>query len=195
MGDVVEYGEGEHHEGEPHQQVPSSGDLVDRPVGLVRGVPGDVVAQADRGQGDEAVVQRVQEVPVRLQGGEHRGGRQEEDADQHGAHQEQVQQADVEGLVQVAQAGVEELQQHGGGHHEPLHQRSQQHERQGDPQHGVQDAENLSPLGQRGHVSIPYSSDDSAGEEQRLSEAPVGLSGHVPGGRHAPVAGLHDFLN
>lgn len=54
-------------------------DLVDGAVGLVGRVAGDVVAEADGGERDEAVVQRVQEVPLRLQAREDRGRHQDEE--------------------------------------------------------------------------------------------------------------------
>jgi hypothetical protein len=48
---------------------------------LIRIISGDEVAESDGGQGDEAVVQRVQVVPVRFDAGEDRGRDQEEEND------------------------------------------------------------------------------------------------------------------
>jgi hypothetical protein len=42
---------------------------------------------------------------------------------------------------------------------------------------------------------ITNSCDNSAGEEERLSKAPVGFSRRIPGSRDSSVAGLHHFLN
>ena len=67
---------------------------------LVGAVAGDVVAQADGGQRDEAVVEGVQEVPGGLQHRVDAGRHQHEEGDQRHQHQTQVQQLNVEGLQQ-----------------------------------------------------------------------------------------------
>lgn len=130
-------------------------NLVKGSVWLVRGVSWDVIAEADGSEGDEAVVEWVEIVPVRFEGGEGGSGHQHEGGHQECGHQHQVHQTDVEGLVEVAQAGVEELQQHRGRHHQPLHQRRQQHQRQRNPQHGVQHTKHLASFRQWGHVPVP----------------------------------------
>ncbi len=56
--------------------------LVQRPIGLAGCVPGDKVAEADRGQGDEQVVDGVEVVPPGLEEVEsHRGEQEYEDED------------------------------------------------------------------------------------------------------------------
>lgn len=62
-----------------HKILTGGGDLVQGPIGLVGGIARDVVTEPDGGQGDEAVVQRIQEVPFRLQVGEDRGRHQDEE--------------------------------------------------------------------------------------------------------------------
>ena len=106
-------------------------------------VTGDVVAQSDGGQGYEAVVDGIEEVPVGLEGAEDGGRRQEEEDDEEDGDRHQVEDADVERLVEVAQFGVEVAQEPRGGHHQPVHQRRQQHQRHRDPDQGVDDAEDL----------------------------------------------------
>ena len=85
------------------------GHLVDWPVRLAWPVSGHVVAQSDRGERDEAVVERVQERPALLQPVEDGRRHQEEETGDEHADSRQVEQADVERLVQVAQARVEPL--------------------------------------------------------------------------------------
>ena len=53
--------------------------LVDGSVGLVGGVTGDVVAEADRCQRDETIIKRIEEIPLRFQISEHARGHQEEE--------------------------------------------------------------------------------------------------------------------
>lgn len=58
----------------PTKKILTSGsNFVEWTVGLPGGVSGDVVAQSDGGERDEAVVERVQEVPVWLQVREYAG--------------------------------------------------------------------------------------------------------------------------
>ena len=52
----------------------SGSNFVDRAVGLSGGVSGNVIAQSDGSQRDEAVVERIQEVPIRLQVRKHASG-------------------------------------------------------------------------------------------------------------------------
>ena len=129
-------------------------DLVERPERLVGRVAGDVVSEADGGERDEAVVDRVEVVPVGLHGVEDGGRHEEEEDDEHDGDEEQVEHSDVERLVQVAQLGVQVLQQPRGRHHEPVHQRRQQHQRHRDADQRVHDAEDLAALRQRRHVAV-----------------------------------------
>ena len=84
-------------------------DLIDGPVGLAGSVSGDVVAESDRGERDEAVVERVQEGPALLDPAEDGRRDQEEEAGDEHADGGQVEQPDVERLVQVAQTRVQPL--------------------------------------------------------------------------------------
>jgi len=84
------------------------GDLVERPVWLLRQVAGDVVAQADRRHRYEAVVERVEEVPVGLDDREDRR-RNEEDDDEHDAEDdEDVRESDVEHAQCLTEPGLQQ---------------------------------------------------------------------------------------
>lgn len=78
LRNVVKDRQREHHECDAREEVDGGEHLVQRSVGLVRRVPGDVVAQTDRCQRHEAVVERVQVVPVGLQVREDGGRHQQE---------------------------------------------------------------------------------------------------------------------
>ena len=74
------------------------GEFVEPPVGLIGRVAGYEVSQSDGGEGDEAVVQGVEEVPLRLQPRE-RKRRQDQDQQTYSSHHHtKVHHADVEGL-------------------------------------------------------------------------------------------------
>ena len=62
-------------------QITCSASFVKRPEALIRIISWDEVSEADGGQRDEAVVERVQVVPVRFEAGENRGRNQEKEND------------------------------------------------------------------------------------------------------------------
>ena len=64
----------------------------------------------------------------------------------------------MEHLVHVAQAAVQRVQQLLGGHHQPLHDRREQNQRQGNPEHGVQDTERLARVREGGHPAVTWNS-------------------------------------
>lgn len=74
-------------------------NFVERPQGLVPGVSGDVVSEADGCERDKAVIKGIQEVPSGLQLSEYEGGEHDEQGHGDDAHGGQVEHADVEGLL------------------------------------------------------------------------------------------------
>lgn len=60
-------------------------DFIERSHGLVWGVARDVVSEADGGEGNEAVVEGVEEVPARLQLSEDEGWHHHEESKGDGA--------------------------------------------------------------------------------------------------------------
>ena len=73
---------------------------------LVGVVAGDVVAQADGSQRDEAVVEGVQEVPGGFQCRVNAGRDQHEEGDQGQQRQRQVQQLNVESLQESQSVNI-----------------------------------------------------------------------------------------
>ena len=79
VGDHVDDG----HDGHQAQdQVDGDQGLVDGPSLLVWAVPGYEVTKADSGEGDEAVVERVEPGPDGLHQVEEEGGQEEEEEDE-----------------------------------------------------------------------------------------------------------------
>jgi len=131
-----------------------STDLVERSVGLLQLVSGDVVAESNRRHRDEAVVEGVEEVPVGLNDGKDRRGNEKE-YDQHEAEDdEDVSQSDVEDAEGVAEAGDQSVVHEGRDDHETLDERREQDQRQRNSKHGVDDAEDLAAVRQRRYVTV-----------------------------------------
>ena len=120
----------------------------------MRIVARDVVAESDRRHRDEAIVDRVQEVPVALQDGEDRRREEEDEDDDERQKDEDVDEADVEGAVEVAAAGHESGENFRRDDHETFDDGSEEDEHQRYSDGGVDDAEDLSALGRRCHVTV-----------------------------------------
>lgn len=115
-----------------------------------------VVAQADGGERYETVVQRVHVVPFGFHVREHGGGQQQEQGDERAEYGAEVQQSDGEWRVQVAEPTVEEVQVLGGGYHQPVDERGEQHQRQRYTEQRVQHAEKLALLRQRRDMTVTW---------------------------------------
>lgn len=74
-------------------------DFIQRSHGLVGGVTRNVVTKANGGEGDEAVVEGVQEVPAWLQLGKNEGWHRHKKAKGDAADDGEVEDTDVEGLL------------------------------------------------------------------------------------------------
>ena len=85
------------------EKLTCSADLVNRPVGLVHVIAGDVIAQSNGRHGDEAVVEGVEVVPFVLDDGEDGGGDEEDEDDEAGEEDGDVDEADVQCAVRMAQ--------------------------------------------------------------------------------------------
>ena len=133
-----------HHADQAEYQVHSDEGLVDGPALLLRVVPGDEVPEAHRGEGDEAVVEGVEEGPDRLHEVEQEGGEEDEEEEDKAGDQGEVKTSDFERRVKVTQSGVEDVQQEVDGLHQLTHEDTQQEEREGDPNEGVDHAEHFS---------------------------------------------------
>lgn len=66
------------HHNQAQDQVDCDPQFVELPELLVGRLSGHIIAEADGAEGDEAKVERLQEVPVLLQGREDGGGNEEE---------------------------------------------------------------------------------------------------------------------
>ena len=133
-----------HHADQAEYQVHSHEGLVDGPGLLFRVVPGDEVPEPHRGEGDEAVVEGVEEGPDRLHEVEQEGGEEEEEEEDKAGDQAEVETSDFERRVKVTQSGVEDVQQEVDRPHQLTHQNTQQEEREGDPNEGVDHTEYFS---------------------------------------------------
>ena len=87
VGDDVEEGHDGH---QPQHQVDGDPGLVHGPRLLLGVIPRDEVAQAHGGQGDEAVVERVEQRPDRLHDVQQDGGEEDEQEENDAAHQTEM---------------------------------------------------------------------------------------------------------
>ena len=106
VGDHVDDG----HDGHQAQdQVDGDQGLVDGPSLLVWAVPGYEVTKADSGEGDEAVVERVEPGPDGLHQVEEEGGQEEEEEDEERKDHAEVESSDLDWRVEMAQPRVHQV--------------------------------------------------------------------------------------
>ena len=133
-------------------------DLIERSIRLLWQVSGYVVAQADGRDGNEAVVEGVEEVPVGLDDGKD-GRRDEKHDDQYEAEDdEDVSQADVEEAERVTETRDQRRGQQRGDNHQTLDERREEDQSQRNPDHRIDDTEDLTAVRQRRHVTVACTS-------------------------------------
>ena len=150
-----------HHGHQANDQVDGDESLVDGPGLLAGAVPGYEVPQSHRGEGDEAVVEGVKQGPDGLHQVQHQGGQEEEEEEDQAGHQAEVENSDSGELdqaghrtplsipdldrgIEMTELGVHQLQQLVDRSHHLLHQNTEQEQREGYSDEGVDHAEHFS---------------------------------------------------
>lgn len=136
-------------------ELTSDAHLIQLPVVLVRRLSGDVIAEADRAERNEAEVEGIQEVPVVLQRREDGGWDEEEEAEGQKAEHHGVDHAHHRLRQAPLPMDVGDRPPR-AEHHDPLHGGGEEEEGEGDANRRVDYAEGLSPIGQRRRVTVPW---------------------------------------
>lgn len=135
-------------------ELTSDAHLIQLPVVLVRRLSGDVIAEADRAERNEAEVEGIQEVPVVLQRREDGGWDEEEEAEGQKAEHHGVDDAHHRLRQAPLPMDVGDRPPR-AEHHDPLHGGGEEEEGEGDANRRVDYAEGLSTIGQRRRVTVP----------------------------------------
>jgi len=123
---------------------------------LLQLISRDVVAQANRRHRYEAVVERVQEVPVGLNDGENGRGNEKEDDQDKAEDDEDVGQSNVKNAERLTEASQQSFVHERRHQQESLDQSCEQDQRQWNANYGVHDAEDFTAVGQRRYVTVSY---------------------------------------
>lgn len=131
----------------------SDAHFIHLPVLLIHRLSGDVIAQADRAERNEAEVEGIQEVPVVLQRREDGSWDEKEEADGQKAEHHGVD--DAHQCLRQAPVSVDVGDRPPRAeHHYPLHRGGEEEEGEGDANRRVDDAEGLPAIGQGNRVTV-----------------------------------------